>query len=75
VPQGEFINDKQSFLQEAQNYVSYFNSQKSHNGKGMQERTPLKTFEHCQVLGAQKLLDFPVLIIENHIELIRKHTD
>lgn len=75
VPRGEFIEDKQSFLREASSYSLYFNAQRTHTGRGMEKRTPLGVLCDSKVFGAEKLLEFPVMIIEDNIELLREHTD
>ena len=74
IPRGEFINDEGDFLEEARAYAFYFNAQRSHSGIGMNGRTPLRVIKDSGIIGAERLLDFPVLIMEKNINDLRACT-
>jgi len=70
IPRGPFIYDKESFLDEARDYMYYFNAQRSHSGIEMHNRTPLKVLQDAGFKSAHKLLNFPTMILEDNSHLL-----
>ena len=75
VPRGFYINSKKDFLLEAQTYSNYFNCERSHSGIGMDGLTPLEKLKASGVTAPEKILEFPTMIIEDHIEDIKSATN
>ena len=74
-PRGEFINNKKDFMLEASNYSHYFNALRSHSGICMNGKTPVEKLAVSGIYNAQKFLTFPTMILENHINDIKKATE
>ncbi len=74
VPRGRFINDKNSFLKEASEYTYYFNAQRPHSGIEMNGLTPLEKLKESGLYKADNFLNFPTMILEESINIIRKST-
>lgn len=68
IPRGIYMKDKYSFHQEVINYQDYWNKQRLHTGIGMHNRTLMQQ----GILGVDRLLNFPVLILEDSILQLRK---
>ena len=66
-PRGKFINSKSDFMIESQFWVLYFNS-RSHSGIGMDGLSPKEKLAKCGVLNAQKIVNFPCLILDDFIK-------
>ncbi len=75
VPRGPFINDKETFIEEAQKYALYFNSKRPHSGHGMNNMTPIEKLESRGLRSAKRLLKFPTMILEDTIGELRKGTE
>jgi hypothetical protein len=75
VPRGRFIKGKKTFLLEAEGYTQYWNSMRPHQGIEMNEMTPLEKLETCGIYNAKKFLEFPTMILEDHISQIKKSTE
>jgi len=75
VPRAIYFKDKQSFLQEAAGYYQYFNFIKSHSGIGMRDRTPFEVIKDSGVIKPERLMNFPTMILDDHIHILRKTTD
>ena len=75
VPKGPMIRDKQSFLDEAKRYFLYFNATRSHTGIGMNKRTPIEKLRSNGIHNAERLLQFPIMILEDSIGTIKKNTE
>ena len=69
------IRDKQSFLDEAKRYFLYFNATRSHTGIGMNKRTPIEKLRSNGIHNAERLLQFPIMILEDSIGTIKKNTE
>ena len=63
-PRGGFINTKSEFMVEGQFWILYFNT-RSHTGIGMNGLSPLKKLEKCGVYNAEKIVNFPCLILDD----------
>lgn len=70
VPRGPYIEDKETFLEEARSYQSYWNTERYHSGKGMENRTPLEVLQDCELFGARRLIKYPTLILEDNWSLL-----
>jgi len=75
IPRGEYIKDEESFLREAKDYWYYQNFEREHGGKGMNDRTPFEVLETSNLLGVNQLLKFPILILDHHVDALRKCTE
>ena len=65
------MGTKERFFKEVTDYQYYWNFQRPHTGIGMNNRTPFEVLKQSGLLGAEKLLKFPVLILEDVIAAIR----
>jgi len=74
IPRGEQIKDERSFLKEAGDYWYYINFERPHSGKGMNDRTPFEVLKNSGLLGVNKFMKFPVLILDHHIKTLRRCT-
>lgn len=72
IPRGELLTNKDIFLKEVINFYHYFNFQKPHTGRNMFGRTPYEALKDTGLLNPEKLINFPVMILEEHIATIRK---
>jgi putative transposase len=72
IPRGIFMKDKYSFHQEVISYQDYWNKQRPHTGIGMNNRTPQEVLIQQGLIGVNRLLNFPVLILEDSILQLRK---
>ena len=75
VPRGQFINDKKSFMIEAKGYSEYFNNLRYHSGIEMHDMTPIEKIKSCGIYHADRLLQFPTMILEDSIGVIKKYTE
>jgi len=66
-PRGKFINSKSNFMVESQFWVLYFNN-RSHSGIGMDGLSPKEKLTKCGVLNAEKIINFPCLILDDFIK-------
>jgi len=73
-PRGYFIKTKKDFLKEAQEYYTFFNFDRPHSGIGMNNMTPIEKLESCGVHNANKIREFPTLLLERDITQIRQST-
>lgn len=74
VPRGKHFTSQEAFLKEAQDFLCYYNGARPHTGIAMDRKTPLEVIENAGVLGADRLLDFPVLLLEKNIGPLRRCT-
>ncbi len=72
IPRGIYMKDKYIFHQEVINYQDYWNRQRPHTGIGMNNRTPEEVLRQQGLIGVNRLLEFPVLILEDSIMQLRK---
>lgn len=66
------MKDKYTFHQEVIDYADYWNTKRHHTGIGMHNRTPEEVLKQQGILGVDRLLQFPVLILEDSIMQLRK---
>lgn len=74
IPRGIFMTNKYTFHQEVIAYADYWNTKRPHTGIGMQKRTPEEVLKQQGLVGVDRLLQFPVLILEDAITNLRKCT-
>lgn len=72
IPRGKYMGTKEAFMKEVRDYQYYWNYQRPHSGIGMNNRTPLEVLKQSGIVGTEKLLNFPVLILEDVIDAIRQ---
>ena len=72
IPRGIYMTNKHAFHQEVIAYADYWNTLRPHTGIGMNKRTPQEVLKKQGLLGVDRLLLFPVLILEDSIEQLRK---
>ncbi len=72
IPRGPYMGSKKTFMKEAADYLSYWNYERPHSGIGMHNRTPSEVLKQSGLVGIEKLLSFPVLILEDVIEALRR---
>ena len=75
VPKGYLFKGKKSFLKEAKNYFIFFNSERTHSGHGMNGMTPLEKLISKGYKNAEKLLYFPIMLLEDTIGKIKKNSE
>lgn len=66
IPRGMLINNKHDFIREVHDYSYYWNAQRAHTGKGMNNRTPVEVLKDSKIHNAESFLDFPVMILEDY---------
>jgi putative transposase len=71
IPRGIFMNTKKSFLKEVTDYSFYWNYQRPHSGIGMDDRTPYEVVKQSGLMGAERLLSFPTLILDDVINELK----
>jgi hypothetical protein len=55
----------------SQEYQHYWNFGRPHSGIGMDNHTPFEILKQSGILGVEKLLLFPVLILDDVIDVLR----
>jgi hypothetical protein len=71
IPRGIFMKTKEIFLKEVTQYQHYWNFGRPHSGIGMDNHTPFEILKQSGILGVEKLLLFPVLILDDVIDVLR----
>jgi hypothetical protein len=74
IPRGIYMKDKYTFHQEVITYADYWNKERPHTGIGMNNRTPEEVLKKQGLIGVDRLLQFPVLILEDSIKQLRDCT-
>lgn len=74
IPRGNFMKTKQAFVQEVTDYAHYWNYERSHSGIGMHDKTPFEMIRQSGIVGAEKLMQFPLLILDDAIDQLRRCT-
>ena len=72
ISRGMYMGTKALFLKEVGDYQYYWNFQRSHTGIGMDNRTPFEMLKQSGLVGIEKLLNFPVLFLEDVIDALRR---
>ncbi len=71
IPRGIYMTTKQNFHQEVIDYADYWNKRRPHTGLGMNRRTPEEVLKQSGLLGVDRLLNFPTVILEDAIVQLR----
>lgn len=74
IPRGIYMTNKQKFHDEVIDYADYWNKRRPHTGIGMNKRTPEEVLKQSGLLGIDRLLNFPTLILEDTIKQLRDCT-
>ncbi len=74
IPRGIYMTSKQKFHDEVIDYADYWNKRRPHTGIGMNKRTPEEVLKQTGLLGVNRLLNFPTLILEDTIKQLRDCT-
>ncbi len=72
IPRGGYINNKYDFLEEANYYFYYYNNLRMHSGICMDDLSPIEKMKQYSIYNADKLLKFPVMILEDCFEDMQK---
>ena len=75
IARGHLMGTLTKFMTETRNYGYYFNFERPHSGIEMKNRTPYEVIVDSGLCGSKRLLNFPILVIEDEIEIIRQATD
>lgn len=69
------LDNREDFLVKAQRYQDTFNVLRQHWGIGMNGKSPLDKLRECETLGAEKLIAFPVVIIDEIFDGVKTLND
>lgn len=69
------LESREDFLIKAQRWQDTFNVLRQHWGIGMNGKVPLDKLKRCEVLGAEKLTAFPVVIIDEIFDGVKTLND
>ncbi len=75
VPRGLLLINKQIFLEEVTNFFHFYNFIHPNSGIGMDDKTPYEVLSQTKLPHPERLIQFPVMILEEHITTIRKTVD
>lgn len=75
VPRGLLLTDKRSFLEETTNFFTYYNFDHGNSGVGMDDKTPYEVLSSTNIRNPERLVQFPVMILEDNIDTIRQTVD
>ena len=74
-PRWPYITGKRSFLKEARWYSNYFNNVRPHTWIWMNDMTPIEKLKSCWLYNTGRLVEFPTMILEDHVEDLLKVTE
>jgi hypothetical protein len=72
---GDLVEDQTSFLNEASYWWYTYNFTRPHTGIAMNERTPYQVLKDSGLPSVKHILEFPILLLDQDINLLRKTTD
>lgn len=75
IPRAKQFTSKQTFIREAAGYQHYFNFLRPHSGICMSNQTPFEVIKDSGYINSERLMKFPTMILEDHIQTIRKAAD
>ena len=75
VPRGLLLTNKQSFLEETTGFFVYYNFDHGSSGVGMDDKTPYEVLSSTAIRNPERLMQFPVMILEDSIDTIRQTVD
>ena len=70
-PRGDKMNSKTEFLLEGQFWIIYYNNCRPNSGKGMNDMTPGEKLKSLGVYNADKICNFPCMILEDFFEFFQ----
>lgn len=71
ISRGVFMKTKKAFLKEVNDYAHYWNYERSHSGIEMNDHTPYEVVRQSKLLGTDKLLAFPTLILDDVVNELK----
>lgn len=71
IPRGSYMGTRNLFHTEVTRYSHYWNFIRHHTGYGMHNCTPYEVLQKSGLVGIEKLLTFPVLILDDVINGLR----
>jgi hypothetical protein len=75
IPRANNFTSKKIFIEEAAGFYHYFNFLRPHTGIEMHKRTPFEVIEESGYINPKRLMKFPIMILDDEIEILRKATD
>ncbi|MDP4011496.1 MAG: hypothetical protein Q8P72_04700 [Candidatus Roizmanbacteria bacterium] len=72
IPRGIYMKTKQTFIKEVTDYAYYWNFKRPHSGIEMHNRTPFEMIKQSGLLGGERLMQFPTLILDKVIDQLRQ---
>ena len=75
VPRGLLLTGKSSFLEETTGFFVYYNFDHGSSGVGMDDKTPYEVLSSTNISNPERLMQFPVMILEDNINVIRQTVD
>jgi len=75
IPRGLLMTNKNIFLEEVTNFFQHYNFIHTNSGIGMDDKTPYEVLSSTNLPHPERLIQFPVMILEDHITTIRKTVD
>ena len=75
VLRGLLLTNKSIFLEEVTGFFTYYNFDHGSSGVGMDDKTPYEVFSSTAVINPERLIQFPIMILEDKIDIIRQTVD
>ena len=75
VPRGHLLTNETIFMKEVTHFFQWYNFDKPHTGRNMNGKTPYQVLTETRILFPERLLTFPVLLLDKQINLIREVVD
>ncbi|EKE29674.1 MAG: integrase catalytic region, partial [uncultured bacterium (gcode 4)] len=75
IPFGANMKTKKQFMIQSQEYSDYWNTLRSHSGKGMYGRTPKEKLRALWICNAWAILAFEVLHLDESFHLLQEHLE
>lgn len=75
IPRGLLLTNKQAFLEETRGFFEYYNFDHGSSGVGMEDKTPYEVLSSTGIRNPERLLQFPVMILEDNLDTIRQTVD
>ena len=75
VPRGIYMGTLSKYIDEARKYMYYFNFERPHSGIEMCNRTSYEVIQSSGLTNGKRLLQFPVIVLEDEIKTLRQATD
>ena len=75
IPFGASMKTRKQFMVQSQEYSDYWNTLRSHSGKGMEGRTPEEKLRALWIHNAWNILTFKVLHLDETFTLLQEHLE